>query len=103
MKKQTGSKGVKKDKGNGKGAKSIKNLNRKTLEKRNSFGHKIGTGAAKMDELIERGGTLADITAVMLKDHPNFTRGQLTSHIKHLQKDRGAKIEIKDGIVALIK
>jgi hypothetical protein len=64
------------------------------------FGHKKGTQAAAIDELINTGKKISlDDLAKKSGRSPLGVKG----HIKHLQVDRKLKIEEKDGVYVLVK
>jgi len=64
------------------------------------FGHKKGTQAAAIDELLNTGKKISlDDLAKKSGRSPLGVKG----HIKHLQVDRKLKIEEKDGVYVLVK
>jgi biotin operon repressor len=64
------------------------------------FGHKKGSQAAALDDLLNTGESvsLADLSAKSGRSALG-----VKSHIKHLISDRGLKIEEKEGVYKLIK
>ena len=54
----------------------------------NWLGHRKGSGAARLDQLLSRGATM---------DELKQARGGVHSHIGHLRKDWGIRCEEKDG------
>jgi len=64
------------------------------------FGHKVGSQAAALDDLLE-GGKSISLTDLSAKSGRSALG--VKSHIKHLQDARGLKIEEKNGVYKLIK
>lgn len=64
----------------------------------NGLGHRLGSQAAAIDELVKKGTTLADAAAQC-----NTTPSRVKSHIGHLIKDKGVNVPCKDGIFKIKK
>lgn len=73
---------------------------KKEVEK-SVFGHKLGSQAAALDDLLKDGN---ETTIKELSDKSGRSELGVKSHIKHLEDDRGLHFEKKDGgIVKLLK
>lgn len=59
---------------------------------RNKYGHVEGCQSAKLDDLLEKGGTLADMAKEI-----GSSETRVLSHVKHLQEAKNLTIEEKDG------
>jgi biotin operon repressor len=64
------------------------------------FGHKVGTQASALDDLINSGKA---ISLDELSKKSGRSALGVKSHIKHLISARGLKIEEKDGMYKLVK
>jgi len=63
----------------------------------NYFGHKIGTQAAMVDDLLLEGTTVREAARLI-----DSTEGRVRSHIRHLRRDKGFEV-VKEGEVHKIK
>ena len=64
------------------------------------FGHKLGTQASALDDLLNAG---ASISLDELSKKSGRSALGVKGHIKHLRDSRGLKIEEKDGMYKLVK
>ena len=63
------------------------------------FGHKVGSQAGDIDELIlktKKAMSIAEMAKAL-----NLTEGRVDSHIKHLKRDKGVEFVVKDGKYSL--
>ena len=79
-----------------------KQINEKDLEsspstKWNRFGHRIGSQAAKIDDLLLNGASLASIAVAI-----GSTMGRVKSHLRHLENEKGIAVE-KEGSIYKIQ
>ena len=63
------------------------------------YGHRVGSESATLDDLFYKGTTLEAATKVLGKTGP----GRVKSHLQHLQKAKGLKIEKNDKGVYKVK
>lgn len=59
---------------------------------RNKYGHVDGCQSAKLDDLLEKGGKLAEMAAAI-----GSSENRVLSHVKHLQEAKNITVEEKDG------
>lgn len=59
---------------------------------RNKYGHVEGCQSSKLDDLLEKGGKLADMAKEI-----GSSETRVLSHVKHLQEAKNITIEEKDG------
>ena len=71
---------------------------KKEKAKLSIYGHKLGTQAAKIDELLEGGTTMENAMEVI-----GVKKSRIMSHISHLQKNRKLTVEINDNIYKVKK
>ena len=64
------------------------------------FGHKLGSQAAALDDLLNTG---VGISLEKLSEKSGRSPLGVKGHIKHLRTDRGLKIEEKNGMYILVK
>jgi len=63
----------------------------------NRFGHRIGSQAAKIDDLLLDGASLASVAVAI-----GSTMGRVKSHIRHLENEKGITVE-KEGSIYKIQ
>ncbi len=73
---------------------------KKAPAEKSVFGHKKGSQAAMLDELLNTG---EPITLAELAEKSGRSPFGVKSHIKHLIADCGLTIEVKEGVYRLIK
>ena len=66
---------------------------------RNSYGHLITAQSGQLDELLERGMSVADMAKAI-----GSSEGRVKSHVKHLREDLKITVsEGKDGVFKIAK
>lgn len=80
--------------------KVVKEPKEKKVAELSCFGHKLGTQAAALDDLINAGKAIS--VEELAKKSGRSPLG-VKGHIKHLRTDRGLKIDEKDGTYILVK
>ncbi|MDO8722807.1 MAG: DUF4268 domain-containing protein [Syntrophales bacterium] len=63
----------------------------------NAFGHRTGSQAAKIDELLLEGATLSAVASAI-----GSTIGRVKGHIRHLEKDKGIKAKKVGNIYKIL-
>ena len=62
------------------------------------YGHKLGTQAAKIDDLLNVGTTMENAVEVV-----GVNKSRIKSHLYHLQKKKNLVIEVNDAGIYKVK